>query len=535
MSTDATVIRAERYAEIGTIIRRDATALIGRWARRAAEEQPTARRVHHAVLLDELPAFLEELGDSLAAAGDANPPAHCRLANQHAEQRWETGWSLAEVVRDYRILRLVVLEYLDETLDRPLRLTEIQAIGLALDEAIEVSVGRYVWNREEQLRKLENGARLHADALREADRRKNEFLATLAHELRNPLAPLRNSLEVIRLAEDSPETVRQLREVMGRQVEQMTRLVDDLLDVARIAEGKLVLRTGTLDLRSAIEDAVQMNAPLVESRRHRLSVGLPPEPLYVIGDPTRLIQVFVNLLNNAAKYTGAGGEIRITAIRDGGEAVVKMVDNGIGIASEMLPHVFDLYTQINVTADRSQGGLGIGLTLVRRLVDLHGGNITATSPGVGQGSEFTVRFPLVAAPTSQEAKPEPAGGVTDLGRHILIVEDNRDGRESLAMLLELVGHKVEVAEDGQRGVELALAVRPKVILIDIGLPVIDGYEVASQVRTALGSEVLLVALTGHSQPEDRKRASEAGFDAHMAKPIELSELQALLARWHRGR
>ncbi|MDB5310937.1 MAG: hybrid sensor histidine kinase/response regulator [Gemmataceae bacterium] len=535
MSTDASVIRAGRYAEIGAIIRRDSTALIDRWARRAAEEQPTAKRVHQAVLLDDLPYFLEELGDGLAAAGGGGPPPHWRLAHIHAEQRWQTGWSLTEVIRDYRILRLVVLEYLDESLDRPLRLAEIQAIGLALDEAIEVSVGRYVRNREEQLRRLEEGVRTHSDALRAADRRKNEFLATLAHELRNPLAPLRNALEVVRLDGDSPATVRQVREVMVRQVEQMTRLVEDLLDVARIAEGKLVLRTETLDLRPALEDAVQMNAPLVAARKHRLSVHLPPGPLCVAGDRARLVQVFVNLLNNAAKYTDAGGEIAVAAAKEGNEAVVTVGDSGTGIAPDMLPHVFDLYTQIDVSADRPQGGLGIGLTLVRRLVELHGGTIAAASPGVGRGSEFTVRLPCVATAVPPGASPEPAGSGSSPRRHILIIEDNRDGRESLAMLLGLLGHRVEVAEDGLRGVEAALAVRPEVILIDIGLPGLDGYGVASRVRTALGGGVLLVALTGHTQPEDRQRATETGFDAHLTKPVGLGELQTLLARRLPGR
>ena len=535
MSTDATIIRAGRYAEIGALIRRDATALIDRWARRAAEEQPTARRVHHAVLLDDLPAFLEELGDGLAEAGDGGPPRHFQLAHLHADQRWQTGWSLAEVVRDYRILRLVVLDYLDESLDRHLRLAEIQAVGLALDEAIEVSVGRYVRNREEEFRGLEAGVRSHATALRDADRRKNEFVATLAHELRNPLAPLRNALEILRLSGDTPEAVGRVREVMSRQVEQMTRLVEDLLDVARIAEGKLALRTEPLDLRPAIDDAVQMNAPLVEARRHRLAVHLPPDPLWVTGDRARLVQVFVNLLNNAAKYTDAGGAITVAAAREGTKAVVRVSDTGTGIAADKLPHVFDLYTQLDVGADRPQGGLGIGLTLVRRLVELHGGTIAAVSPGAGRGSEFTVRLPAADAPAAAGAGREHPAAAAGPGRHILIVEDNRDGRESLAMLLELVGHRVAVAEDGPRGVEAALAVRPDVVLIDIGLPGLDGYGVATRVRAELGGGVLLVALTGHGQPDDRRLATEAGFDAHLTKPVGLTELQALLARRPAGR
>ncbi|MCE9565176.1 MAG: response regulator [Planctomycetes bacterium] len=528
MSTDATVIRSGRYAEIGAVIRRDVTVIVDRWARRAVEEQPTAQRVHHSVLLDELPTFLEELGNGLAEASDGSTPPHCRLAHLHAEQRWQTGWSLTEVVRDYRILRLVVLEYLDEALDRSLRLIELQAVGLALDEAIEVSVQRYVHFREEQFQKLEAGVRSHGEALKVADRRKNEFLATLAHELRNPLAPLWNALEVVRLSGDSPTTVRRVHEMMERQIRQMTRLVDDLLDVARIGQNKLVLRQDALDLRQVLEQAVQMNAPLLETRRHRLTVQIPPERIPVVADQARLIQIFVNLLNNAAKYTPEGGEIILAVSREAAEVVVSVIDNGIGIPSELLPQIFDLFTQLDIGPERPQGGLGIGLTLVRRLVELQGGTITATSPGVGRGSEFIVRFPCVALP--QEAPKPPTKEGESQSRHILIVEDNEDGRESLAMLLELLGHRVDTAEDGPRGVEMALKVRPEVALIDIGLPGLNGYIVAEQLRAKLGNKVLLIALTGHSQPEDRRRAAEAGFDAHLTKPVEPGELQLLLAR-----
>jgi len=407
-------------------------------------------------------------------------------------------------------------------------LIELQAVGLALDEAIEVSVQRYVHFREEQFQKLEEGVRSHGDALKLADRRKNEFLATLAHELRNPLAPLWNALEVVRLSGDSPTTVRRVHEMMERQIRQMTRLVDDLLDVARIGQNKLVLRQDSLDLQQALEEAVQMNAPLLETRGHRLTVQIPPDRITVVADQARLIQVVVNLLNNAAKYTPEGGEIILAVAAEGAEAVIRVIDNGIGIPSEMLPHIFDLFTQLDISPDRPQGGLGIGLTLVRQLVELQGGSITATSPGVGRGSEFIVRFPCTATP--QAAAASPTKEETTPSRHVLIVEDNRDGRESLAMLLELMGHRVDTAEDGRRGVEVALAVRPEVALVDIGLPGLNGYEVARQLRAALGKGVLLVALTGHSQPEDRRKAAEAGFDAHLTKPVEPGELQTLLAR-----
>jgi len=407
VSTDATVIRAGQYSEIGTIIQLDCTILIDRWARRAAKEQPTAKRVHHSILLDELPAFLVEVGTSLQESDDGNASAHGRLAHEHAEQRWQTGWSLTELIRDYRILRLVVIEHLYEKLARPLRLAELQAVGLALDEAIECAVERYVQQRERELKRLEDDARSHAEVLLQADRRKNEFLATLAHELRNPLSALRNSLEVVRLSPDSVATIHRFRELMDRQVSQMNRLIEDLLDVARIAQNKLALHKESIQLQNAIEEAVQVSMPLMKTRKHRLTLNLATNPLSLIADHTRIIQVFVNVLDNASKYTPEGGEITITAESEGSEAVVRFKDNGLGIAPELLPYVFDLFTQANHASDRPQSGLGIGLTLVKRLVELQGGTIIATSPGLGHGSEFTIRLPL--AVTNAEPRDKTPG------------------------------------------------------------------------------------------------------------------------------
>ena len=518
---NAKTIRAERYAEIGVIVQRDRHALIERWAGRAVEEQPNAARVHHATLLDHLPDFLRDLGQALEETDtDPDRAPHRRAAVRHGEQRWEVGWSLAEVVRDYRILRLVVLEHLDKCLGRSLRLREMQAIGLALDEAIEASVELYVRNTEEQSRRTE-------ELLREADRRKNEFLATLAHELRNPLAPLRTSLEVIRLGGEMPPVFQQVREVMERQVGQMTRLVDDLIDVSRVAQGKLELRKRRFDLRVALEQAVQMNAPLRDSRRHRLSVQVSEEPLWVEGDQDRIVQVTVNLLNNAAKYTPEGGHIWIDAAAEASEAVLRVRDDGVGIPPDQLGRVFDLFTQIDLGAELALGGLGSGLSVVRQLVELHGGAVVASSHGVGKGTEFIVRLPLCSEgprPQEPEARDEDAAP----SRHVLIVEDNQDGRESLAILLGLLGHRVDVAEDGPRGVTAALSLRPEVALIDINMPGLDGYEVARRLRQALGADVLLVAMTGSGQPEDHLKASEAGFDAHLLKPVELARLQKLL-------
>ena len=492
--------------------------MIERWAARAAEEQPTAARVHHEVLVDHLPDFLCELATALEHSDPDGCPQR-RSAKIHGEQRWEEGWSLAEVIRDYRILRLVVLEHLDQCLDRPLRLREVQAVGLHLDEAIEISVEQYVRGSNEKALRTQ-------ELLREADRRKNEFLATLAHELRNPLAPLRNSLEVIRLGGDAVADFRQAREVMERQVGQMTRLVEDLIDVSRVAQGKMELRKVRVDLRAILEQAVLMNAPLREGRRHHLDSKIPAEPIWVEGDQDRLVQIVVNLLNNAAKFTLEGGHLALEAAAEG-EAVVRVKDDGIGIPADQLGRVFDLFAQLGGSPDQV-GGLGIGLSLVRQLVELHGGTVTASSQGIGKGSEFVVRLPLCPAPVGP-SEPEGAKEAPAPARHILIVEDNADGRESLVTLLGLLGHRVDAAEDGRRGVEAALSLRPEVALIDIHMPGIDGYEVARQVRQAMGGAVFLVAMTGSGQPDDRAKATEAGFDAHLLKPVELAVLQKLLA------
>jgi signal transduction histidine kinase/ActR/RegA family two-component response regulator len=540
MSTSAQAIRSERYAEIGGVIQRDAGVILDRWARRATEEQPNAKRVHHDILLDELTGFLQELAAHLVSDSPSDR-RHCHMAREHGGQRWQTGWSLAEVVRDYRILRLVILEHLDKSFDRPLRLRENQAVGLALDDAIEASVDRYVRDREEQLRRMqeildsersraaEEQFNRQAAALRAADRRKNEFLATLAHELRNPLSPLRNAIEAVRLDGDSPTAIREVREMMDRQVHHLSRLVDDLLDVARIAEGKISLRTQCFDLRLTLEQAAQMNAPLVEARRHRFRLDLPATPVCVDGDPARLLQVFVNLLNNAAKYTPAGGQLSLSLSVDENQTVVRVRDSGVGIPPAMLTKVFDLFTQLDVGPERPQGGLGIGLTLVKRLIELHGGAITAESPGEGQGSEFCVR--LAALPgevigTNQECVPN----APSLPRSILIIEDNTDSRESLARLLRMKGHTVAVAADGREGLEAAVRERPDIALVDIGLPDTDGYRLAAQLKAMLGPATFLAALTGHGQPEDRERAIGAGFDAHVIKPVELHELEALFAQ-----
>jgi PAS domain S-box-containing protein len=370
------------------------------------------------------------------------------------------------------------------------------------------------------------------EMLKEADRRKDEFLAMLGHELRNPLAPIRNAIHILQLVAPSDERVRRPLDVIDRQARQLAGLVDDLLDVSRITRGQINVRKQALDLATVVAQAVETSRPLMEERRHRFELQLPPDSIYVEADPTRLAQVILNLLNNAAKYTEEGGRIWLTVERRDAEVVLRVRDTGMGISADMLPKIFEPFTQVEQTLDRAQGGLGIGLTLVRRLVEIHGGSVRAFSEGRGRGSEFVVRLPvLLEAPP-----PRPANGVSGAkdakpSRRILIVDDNKDSAESLAMLMRLLGHDVHTAHDGEAGLHAAAQFDPDIVLLDIGLPRLDGLEVARRLRGDLGlRDALLIAMTGYGQDEDRRRSQGAGFDAHLVKPVDFNELQALLER-----
>jgi PAS domain S-box-containing protein len=365
-------------------------------------------------------------------------------------------------------------------------------------------------------------------ALRDADRRKDEFLATLAHELRNPLAPLRNGLEVMKLAKGDADATEQVRTMMERQLSQMVHLVDDLLDLSRISRGKIELRKERVELAKVVQHAVETSRPLIEAGGHHLTISMPPGPIYVDADVTRLAQVFSNLLNNAAKYTERGGQIHLNILRQGQKAVVSVRDNGLGIPPAMLPHVFEMFTQVDRNLERSQGGLGIGLSIVKRLVEMHGGDVEVKSDGHGRGSEFTVRLPIVLT----IVPPGDGDGELNLPsnrRRILVVDDNKDSAMSLALMLKLLGNEAKTAHDGLQALDVAETFRPELILLDIGMPRLNGYDTAKRIRELpWGSEVVLVALTGWGQDEDRRRSKEAGFDAHMTKPIEPAALAKLL-------
>jgi signal transduction histidine kinase len=381
---------------------------------------------------------------------------------------------------------------------------------------------------------LEGELRLRIRELAEQDQRKDEFLAMLAHELRNPLAPVKNSLQTLRVMYATDPDVGRLTEMMSRQVGQIVRLVDDLLDVSRITCGKVTLRTELIDLMSVVEQAIEEARPLIDSRRHELSLKAPRTPVVLDADPSRLAQVVGNLINNAAKYTEEGGQIWLEIRREENEAIINVRDNGVGIPAELLPRVFDLFTQSDRTLDRSQGGLGIGLTLVRRLIEMHGGTVQAFSHGLGQGSEFVVRLPALSqdskVESTQATSPNPTPPPSTNHR-ILIVDDNVDAADSLAMLLELSGHQVHTAYGSEAAIAMVGSHRPRVILLDIGLPGMDGYEVARRLRQNPDfSGVTLVALTGYGQEDDRRKTRDVGFDYHLVKPVELGELTHLLGR-----
>ena len=395
---------------------------------------------------------------------------------------------------------------------------------------------------EHDLRLLDVLARQAADliergraeqALRRADQRKDEFLATLAHEMRSPLAPIRHALEILIAKGPANPELQAARRVIDRQLAMMTRLLEDLLDVSRIARNKLELRRERTQLAEVIDSALETSRPLFEAAGHSLTLDLPDDPVWLNADPVRLAQVFANLLTNAAKYTEHGGQITLRAERQGSDLVVSVRDTGIGIPAEVLPRIFDIFAQSPRALERAQGGLGIGLSLVKGLVELHGGSITAQSEGAGRGSEFVVRLPLdvMAARHPEPARPRPAGArAPKLKRRILVVDDNADSTDTLAQLLTILGHEVGTAYDGEQAVALAGSMRPEVVLLDIGMPKLNGYEACRRIRQQdWGRDMVVIALTGWGQEEDRRRTQEAGFNHHLVKPVDPAALTNLLA------
>ena len=482
-----------------------------------------------ALACDGLGSLVDELAQGAGAlmlAEEAfSEPACARLAEWLAAQPPWSDISVILVARHGADSAAVaqVMESLPNVtvIERPVRVSSLVS---AVRSTLRARLRQY------EVRGLLDG--LHA-----ADRRKTEFLATLAHELRNPLAPIRTALTLLQDHRPDAQSIGRHLDVMRRQVDHMVRLVDDLLEVSRITRGKVRLQRVAVPLDSVIDDAVELSRPLVEAAGHRLVLERAGEPLVVDGDPVRLTQVFSNLLNNAAKYTPAGGWLRLSCTREGREAVLRVADSGTGIAPEMLGSIFDMFVQVSGTDRAAQGGLGIGLTLVKSLVELHGGRVEAASAGLGCGATFGVRLPLaqaqaqapagVAQPASRCGRAVPQAGVAS----VLVVDDNRDAADSLAELLRALGMRVQVAYDGEDALRAVLAEPVDVAVLDIGMPGMDGCELAQRLRQQPGLEGLaLIALTGWGQDGDRERFASAGFDHHLLKPVEAAALLNLLQR-----
>jgi PAS domain S-box-containing protein len=396
------------------------------------------------------------------------------------------------------------------------------------DSGNVVGASKIVRDFTERMRLMDDLQRLAMD-LSAADQRKNEFLATLAHELRNPLAPMSNMLEVVKRAGDDREILKQAHETFERQLNQMVRLVDDLLDLNRITHDRLELRRSQVELSSVIQQAVEVARPLIDAADQELIVDLPEEPIHLNADRARLAQVFGNLLNNSCKYTEPNGTITLKAKRMDDEVLVTVKDNGAGIPRDKIGSIFDMFMQVDRSSERSQEGLGIGLTLVKRLVEMHGGAIDARSDGEGHGSEFTVRLPVVTKSAVSLPATDTASQ-SSIPRRVLIVDDNRDSADSLAMLFEITGNKAFLAYDGVEALEAIEKHRPEVVLLDIGLPKLDGHEVCRRIREkAWGRDIVIIALTGWGQEDDRRKSEQAGFNGHLVKPVDYDRLLSLLA------
>jgi signal transduction histidine kinase/CheY-like chemotaxis protein len=484
----------------------------------AASLAAAMQRPVGAILLTDA-AFRDPNIEQLTAALSHQPPWSdvpivllCRTAPQ-----WLAAARVLDSLRNVTVL------------ERP---TSSRTLLSSLQAALRARARQYQMREQfDVLRRSEEQLRTTEAALREADHRKDLFLATLAHELRNPLAPIRTAVQILGSPQLAASQLQWVQSVIRRQAKHMALLLDDLLDVARITQGKLMLKTERVTLTSIVDAAVETARPLLDDRKHDLTVTLPGHAPVLDADPLRLSQVLSNLLTNSAKYTNPGGQIQLVCSIHGGAVHICVKDNGIGIPKEALPKIFEMFSQVDGASVRSEGGLGIGLSLVKGLVELHGGTIEANSDGPGQGSEFTVRVPLAAADSAaltmaQIDGPPPSAA----GRRILVADDNKDAADSLAMLLEMAGHEVRVAHNGRAALALAQAFRPNTALLDIGMPDLTGYEVAKELRREpWGADIRLIALTGWGKDSDRQRARDAGFNHHVTKPVDPVALEALMS------
>jgi signal transduction histidine kinase len=517
------------------------------------------------LLVDDQPAklltyetILEELGEHLIKASSASEALQCLLDNEIAVVLVDVcmpdldGYELAAMIRQHPRFQktsiIFVSAILMTDLDR-LRGYECGAVDYVpvpvVPEILRAKVSVFAelfrktralerLNAELEARVTERTSALEAttQALQEANHRKDEFLAMLAHELRNPLAPIRTAVQLLRLKElTEPHRIR-ARDVIERQVEHLVNLIDDLLDVSRITRGMITLQLEPVLVGAIVARAVETARPAIDANRHSLELDLPDELISVEGDKTRLVQVIANILHNAAKFMDPGGRIRLSVRRDGQQVVINVADTGIGIAPELIPKIFELFTQVHSKSERAQGGLGIGLALVRRLTEMHGGTVTVNSDGPGRGAEFTVRLPVTSTPLAKlpSHRREPTTIPSIERQRILVADDNHDAAEALALQLQLAGHDVRTAHDGVQALAVAQTFDPDIVLLDLGMPKMDGYEAAQQFRLRYKERrVTLIALTGWGQQQDRDRTSAAGFDAHLVKPVAEAHLFKALA------
>jgi signal transduction histidine kinase len=504
-------------------------------------------------------AILSELGENLIKASSAREALEALLKTDVAVilvdvcMPEQDGFELVETIRTHHRFEQTAIIFVSavqmDDLDRlkgyasgAVDYISVPIVPEILRAKVAVFVDLYrktaqlaALNQELEQRVVDRTAELgrKEEALRDADRRKDEFLATLAHELRNPLAPMRTSLEILSHLDMDQPVVNRACDTMKRQLSQLTRLIDDLMDVSRITRNKLELRLSNVDLKEVIGNAIESSRPTIDAAKQKLEVSLPCEDVAFQADGVRLAQIVSNLLNNASKYTGSKGRIWLDVAIEKGDVLIRVRDNGIGLAQHDLKNVFEPFYQVSRSIERAQGGLGIGLTLVRTIVKMHGGSVGVRSEGYGKGSEFEVRIPLTT--TMQEAANKPqakdhTNGLKMKSHKVLVVDDNKDAAESLTMLLKFSGHEVAVAHDGTEAIEMARSFGPELVLMDIGMPGMNGYDAAKAIRSEpWGKGVVLVALTGWGQEEDRRKTAEAGFDRHLVKPVEFEQVNDLFS------
>jgi signal transduction histidine kinase len=518
------------------------------------------------LLVDDQPSklltyetILGELGENLIKASSASEALQCLLDKEIAVVLVDVcmpdldGYELAAMIRQHPRFQqtsiIFVSAVLMTDLDR-LRGYECGAVDYVPVPVIPAILRAKVSIFAELFRKTRALERLNSEleervaqrtsaleattqALQEANHRKDEFLAMLAHELRNPLAPIRTAVQLLRLKELAEPHRNRARDVIERQIEHLVNLIDDLLDVSRITRGMITLQLEPVLVGAIVARAVETARPAIDAHRHVLEIDMPDELISIEGDKTRLVQVIANILHNAAKFMDPGGRIRLSARRDGQYVAITIADTGIGIAPELIPRIFELFTQVHTKSERAQGGLGIGLALVRRLTEMHGGSVSVHSDGQGRGSEFTVRLPVMASPlavlSSQRREEGPIPEIEP--QRILVADDNHDAAEALSLQLQLAGHEVRTAHDGVEALDLATTFEPDIVLLDLGMPKMDGYEAARQLRlrSTSGRRMMLIALTGWGQQQDRDRTAAAGFDAHLVKPVAEAQLFKALA------